>query len=201
MEKKEQWNSTQRWKQDEDWKEWKPNEWREKRQAKGATGADAKGQKGKAKDGNWPKGTRNREEVRGQGNDWKGKGARGKGKTGKKVEQHQHKIFLEIVDPDPEFNLNGRLLGHNGQNVKHIEETTGARVVLAGRGAGEHQSDEKLHVLLQCKDAASLAEAVRITTDLTDTILDQYTNWRGVTSTRTSKKEQTYEPPAKRVKR
>ena len=195
-EKKEQWqSSTQRWKR-EDWKE-KKNEWREKGKP-GATGAaDGKSQKGKGKDGkDRPKGTRNREEAWGQGSEWKGKIPKGKGKTGKKAEPHAphaHKIFLPVVDPDPAFGFNGRLIGPNGQNVRHIEETTGAKVVLAGRGSGEYHSDEKLHVLLQCQDAASLAEAVRITTDLVDTICDQYETWSGAT-TRS-------EPAAKRAKR
>eukprot|EP00435_Cladocopium_sp_Y103_P047669 s1542_g14.t1 len=91
---------------------------------------------------------------------------------------HTHKIFLDIEDPDPSFGLNGRLIGQNGQNVKHIREITGATVNLAGQGSGEGSSNEQLHVLLQSQDAQTLDEAIRVTNDLIDTVLDQYATFQ-----------------------
>ncbi len=86
-----------------------------------------------------------------------------------------HKIFIDIEDPDPSFNLNTRLVGQNGQNVKHIREITGATVNLSGKGTADRaNADENLHVLLQSHDPHTLDEAVKITNDLIDTVLEQY---------------------------
>ena len=93
---------------------------------------------------------------------------------------HTHKIFLDIDSPDPSFGLNGRLIGENGQNVKHIQDITGVTVHLGGQGSGDRASEhEQLHVLLRSGDAPSLEEAIRITNDLLDTVLEQYTAWQG----------------------
>lgn len=105
--------------------------------------------------------------------------AKGQGKhRGHAPSLHTHKIFLDIEDPDPSFGLNGRLIGQNGQNVKHIREITGATVNLAGQGSGDGSSDEQLHVLLQSQDAQTLDEAIRVTNDLIDTVLDQYATFQ-----------------------
>lgn len=105
--------------------------------------------------------------------------AKGQGKHhGHAPSLHTHKIFLDIEDPDPTFGLNGRLIGQNGQNVKHIREITGATVNLAGQGSGEGSSNEQLHVLLQSQDAQTLDEAIRVTNDLIDTVLDQYATFQ-----------------------
>ena len=64
--------------------------------------------------------------------------------------------------------------------MKHIQDITGVTVHLGGQGSGDRATEhEQLHVLLRSGDAASLEEAIRITNDLLDTVLEQYTAWQG----------------------
>eukprot|EP00438_Fugacium_kawagutii_P024913 Skav236061 [mRNA] locus=scaffold2566:173343:174035:+ [translate_table: standard] len=157
------------------------------------TKGDRKGGKGKASSWNWDAWQPQHSHSKGSGHeeDW-GKGtregsgykwdyqrdpnAKGHSKTAASAAAptvHTHKIFLDI-DPQPGFGLNGRLIGTNGQNMKHIQSITGAEVKLQGHGSGEHAPTEGLHVLLQSFDAHSLEEAIRVTNDLIDTVLEQY---------------------------
>lgn len=58
------------------------------------------------------------------------------------------------LEPVPGFNLRAQIVGHGGSYVKHIQQETGCRVQIKGRGSGyleggtNRESDEDmfLHV-------------------------------------------------------
>ena len=58
------------------------------------------------------------------------------------------------LDPVPGFNLRAQVVGHGGAYVKHIQQETGCRVQIKGRGSGylenatgrESDEDMFLHV-------------------------------------------------------
>ena len=58
------------------------------------------------------------------------------------------------VGGTPHFNLRAKIVGPNGAFVKHIQQETGCRVQLKGKGSGFYEastgveSDEPLHVHL-----------------------------------------------------
>jgi len=126
----------------------------------------------------------------------KGKGKeKGKGKGGKGTDDQRgtrpsqreyafkHKITFDIEEIDETFPLAARLIGKGGRNVQHIRQSTGAWVWLCGRGSSdgnEHhaeESDEPIHVLVCADEQKSLDEAINITNDLVDTVLEQYSEY------------------------
>lgn len=56
------------------------------------------------------------------------------------------------LEPIPGFNLRAKVVGQGGQNVKYIQEKTGCKVQIKGRGSGfiEHntslESDEPMYL-------------------------------------------------------
>lgn len=48
----------------------------------------------------------------------------------------QDKVFVGINDPKPGFQLKQKILGPNNSFILHIQKTTGATVILRGRGSG-----------------------------------------------------------------
>lgn len=65
----------------------------------------------------------------------------------------EEKIPIDL-EPIPGFNLRAQVVGHGGAYVKHIQQETGCRVQIKGRGSGYvelstgHESEEEmfLHV-------------------------------------------------------
>lgn len=64
---------------------------------------------------------------------------------------HEKKIPVDISGT-PHFNLRAKIVGPNGAFVKHIQQETGSRVQLKGKGSGFYEtstgveSEEPLHV-------------------------------------------------------
>lgn len=61
------------------------------------------------------------------------------------------KIYVP-VDKYPRYNFVGRILGPRGMTAKQLEEETGCKIMVRGRGA---MRQEPLHVLVQCEDYES----------------------------------------------
>ncbi|GMS96816.1 hypothetical protein PENTCL1PPCAC_18991, partial [Pristionchus entomophagus] len=67
----------------------------------------------------------------------------------------QEKIFVP-VDKYPRYNFVGRILGPRGMTAKQLEEETGCKIMVRGRGSCR---TEPLHVLIHAEDHADLVEA------------------------------------------
>lgn len=59
------------------------------------------------------------------------------------------------MEGGPHFNLRAKIVGPHGAYVKHIQNETGSRVQLKGRGSGFYETstgqeaDEPLHVYIR----------------------------------------------------
>ena len=77
----------------------------------------------------------------------------------------------------PGFSVKGRILGPQGQNVKHITTMTGAKVQLKGRGATQFpEADglEDMHIDINASSEISLKKAVELSTNLIETVRQEY---------------------------
>eukprot|EP00891_Asterochloris_glomerata_P009718 jgi/Astpho2/9718/Aster-03701 len=82
-----------------------------------------------------------------------------------------HTVSLYIgVEAPPEWNLARRIKGEGDVFMRHICSTTGADVVLRGRGSGEHESVEPLHLFVSCVNPHKFVEARDLCTNLIDTV-------------------------------
>jgi len=98
--------------------------------------------------------------------------------------QHVHKIQFEDDQLDEGFKLASRLIGKGGQNMKHIKNQTGASVWLCGRGSQQRYGkasdmDEPLHILVKSDDQEVLKEGVKLTNDLINTVMEEYSRYIG----------------------
>ena len=88
------------------------------------------------------------------------------------VIQMTEKLYVPVKD-HPEFNFVGRILGPRGMTAKQLEQETGCKIMVRGKGSmrdkakedqmkgkpnWEHLSDE-LHVLLTVEDTKNRCEA------------------------------------------
>ncbi|KAM3716506.1 RNA-binding protein [Dirofilaria immitis] len=87
--------------------------------------------------------------------------------SGKKV-LLQEKIFIPVKEY-PNYNFVGRILGPRGLTAKQLEEESGCRIMIRGRGSTREDSTnrenisndhtkEELHVLVQCEDIEEIAK-------------------------------------------
>ncbi|CAJ0933295.1 unnamed protein product, partial [Mesorhabditis belari] len=60
------------------------------------------------------------------------------------------------VDKYPKYNFVGRILGPRGMTARQLEEETGCKIMVRGRG--NHGPTEPLHIIVQCEDIESLVE-------------------------------------------
>lgn len=82
----------------------------------------------------------------------------------------QEKVYVPIKE-HPEFNFVGRILGPRGMTAKQLEQETGCKIMVRGKGSmrdkakedgnrgkpnWEHLNDD-LHVLIQCEDTENRA--------------------------------------------
>ncbi|KAK6752737.1 hypothetical protein RB195_003882 [Necator americanus] len=75
-------------------------------------------------------------------------------------------MILVPVDRYPRYNFVGRILGPRGMTAKQLEEDTGCKIMVRGRGSSrmsgsrrERNNDtEPLHVLIQCEDYEKRAQ-------------------------------------------
>jgi hypothetical protein len=88
---------------------------------------------------------------------------------------HEKKLPVDIPG-NPPFNLRAKIVGPHGAYVKHIQQETGSRVQLKGKGSGFYESstgvesEEPLHVHISCIREEGLDAAVKLTQDLIDTV-------------------------------
>ncbi|KAF7723317.1 hypothetical protein EC973_002114 [Apophysomyces ossiformis] len=88
---------------------------------------------------------------------------------------YESKIFVNI-EGTTHFNIRAKIVGPQGAYVKHIQNETGSRVQLKGKGSGFYESstgveaDEPLHVHISCPREEGLEKAVKLTQDLIDTV-------------------------------
>ncbi|KAE9413374.1 hypothetical protein Angca_004586, partial [Angiostrongylus cantonensis] len=69
-------------------------------------------------------------------------------------------MILVPIDRYPKYNFVGRILGPRGMTAKQLEEDTGCKIMVRGRGSSrtngsrrDRSNDtEPLHVLIQCED-------------------------------------------------
>ncbi|CCD67595.1 RNA-binding protein asd-2 [Caenorhabditis elegans] len=84
---------------------------------------------------------------------------------------HTEKVFVPAKE-HPDYNFVGRILGPRGMTAKQLEQETGCKIMVRGRGSmrdkkkeelnrgkpnWEHLSEE-LHVLIQCEDTENRAK-------------------------------------------
>jgi hypothetical protein len=73
--------------------------------------------------------------------------------------------------------VKGKLLGPQGQNVKHISSVTGARVQLRGRGASQNpeaDGPEDMHLEINASSEISMKQASELAYNLVETIRQEY---------------------------
>ncbi|KAM7200545.1 hypothetical protein V8F20_005276 [Naviculisporaceae sp. PSN 640] len=90
-------------------------------------------------------------------------------------------IDLESV---PGFNLRAQVVGTGGQYVKHIQQETGCRVQIKGRGSGfiEHatgrESDEPMYLHVAAPDEKMVEHAKELCNDLITEVKKQYEHFK-----------------------
>ena len=73
--------------------------------------------------------------------------------------------------------MKGKLLGPQGQNVKHISLVTGAKVQLRGRGASQNpeaDGPEDMHLEINASSEISMKQALELAFNLVETIRQEY---------------------------
>jgi hypothetical protein len=104
-------------------------------------------------------------------------------KTKKKRRFYEHKVYVGL-ESSPHFNLRAKIVGPQGAYVKHIQQETGTRVQLKGKGSGFYESstgvesDEALHVHISSPREDGMETAVKLTEDLIDTVKAEYERFK-----------------------
>jgi KH domain len=84
----------------------------------------------------------------------------------------------------PGFNLRAQVVGQGGAYVKHIQQSTGCRVQIKGRGSGfmEHstnqESDEPMYLHVAGPQPEKVQEAKQLCEDLLKTVREQYEHFK-----------------------
>ena len=106
------------------------------------------------------------------------------------IMNQSEKVYVPIKE-FPEYNFVGRILGPRGMTAKQLEQETGCKIMVRGRGSmrdrkkeeanrgkpnWEHLNDE-LHVLISCEDSENrarvkLARAIEEIRDLLKPVVD-----------------------------
>uniref|UniRef100_A0A915JF22 K Homology domain-containing protein n=1 Tax=Romanomermis culicivorax TaxID=13658 RepID=A0A915JF22_ROMCU len=102
----------------------------------------------------------------------------------------EEKVMLPVSD-NPEYNFIGRLMGPRGMTIKRLEQETGCRLLVRGRGSiknaareetlrrkpGFEHLNENLHILIQAKDTAdNVREKLKCGVDAVQAILKPVDN-------------------------
>ncbi|KAL7795219.1 hypothetical protein V8C37DRAFT_374883 [Trichoderma ceciliae] len=88
------------------------------------------------------------------------------------------------LEPVPGFNLRAQVVGHGGAYVKHIQQETGCRVQIKGRGSGyleaatNRESDEDMFLHVTGPDPNMVAKAKELCEDLIVNVKDQYEEFK-----------------------
>jgi hypothetical protein len=91
---------------------------------------------------------------------------------------HSGKVYVPIPGKSP-FNVVPKLVGPNGEFVKHIKKQANCQVQVAGKDCGlkAHESEEDLHIRLDAHSAEGLVKAKQLTQGLIDHVVQQYNEW------------------------
>ncbi|KAL1887343.1 hypothetical protein Sste5346_010282 [Sporothrix stenoceras] len=88
------------------------------------------------------------------------------------------------LEPIPGFNLRAQVVGHGGAYVKHIQQETGCRVQIKGRGSGfiesstGRESDEPMYLHVTGPDPEMVEKAKELCEDLLENVKDQYESFK-----------------------
>ncbi|KAK5997042.1 hypothetical protein PT974_02393 [Cladobotryum mycophilum] len=88
------------------------------------------------------------------------------------------------LEPIPGFNLRAQVVGHGGAYVKHIQQETGCRVQIKGRGSGyleaatNRESDEDMFLHVTGPDPNMVSKAKDLCEDLITNVKEQYEEFK-----------------------
>ncbi|KAG6138499.1 hypothetical protein E4U12_008173 [Claviceps purpurea] len=88
------------------------------------------------------------------------------------------------LEPVPGFNLRAQIVGHGGSYVKHIQQETGCRVQIKGRGSGyleggtNRESDEDMFLHVAGPDPDMVDKAKELCDDLIGNVKEQYEEFK-----------------------
>ncbi|OAA36776.1 KH domain protein [Beauveria brongniartii RCEF 3172] len=88
------------------------------------------------------------------------------------------------LEPVPGFNLRAQIVGAGGSYVKHIQQETGCRVQIKGRGSGyierdtNQESDEEMFLHVAGPDPGMVEKARDLCKDLIENVREQYEEFR-----------------------
>ncbi|KAK3702025.1 hypothetical protein LTR37_015139 [Vermiconidia calcicola] len=88
------------------------------------------------------------------------------------------------LEPIPGFNLRAQVVGQGGQYVKYIQQETGCRVQIKGRGSGfmEHEtgreSDEQMYLHVAGPNPAEVQRAKEMSLELLESVKDNYESFK-----------------------
>ncbi|KAL2149566.1 hypothetical protein VTH82DRAFT_8217 [Thermothelomyces myriococcoides] len=88
------------------------------------------------------------------------------------------------LEPIPGFNLRAQVVGHGGAYVKHIQQETGCRVQIKGRGSGYmeastgRESDEDMFLHVAGPDPKMVEKAKELCEDLLANVKEQYEEFK-----------------------
>ncbi|EZG56478.1 putative RRM domain and KH domain (SPAC30D11.14-like KH) protein [Gregarina niphandrodes] len=93
-------------------------------------------------------------------------------------------VRYEIQIPaNNDFQITRRIIGVRGNNMKSVNQATGAKLRLRGRGSGyleglgKEEANEPLHLCISCTDEAGYRNARQRTELLLKTVYDEFDQW------------------------
>ncbi|KHO02013.1 KH domain protein [Metarhizium album ARSEF 1941] len=88
------------------------------------------------------------------------------------------------LEPIQGFNLRAQIVGHGGSYVKHIQQETGCRVQIKGRGSGylegatNRESDEEMYLHVAGPDPSMVEKGKELCEDLVANVKEQYEEFK-----------------------
>ncbi|KZZ98438.1 KH domain protein [Moelleriella libera RCEF 2490] len=95
----------------------------------------------------------------------------------------EERIAIDL-EPVYGFNLRAQIVGHGGSYVKHIQQETGCRVQIKGRGSGylegatNQESDEDMYLHVAGPDAEMVEKGKSLCEDLVANVKQQYEEFK-----------------------
>lgn len=149
----------------------------------------SKGKDGKSKGkGGKEKGKDDKSKGKGKDRTSKGKEIRRPGgrmeNPDKDNESLYHAIDLDLDNCDTGFPFRDKIVGDSACNVRHIQDKTGAKVRLRGRGSGfkeadtHEEADEPMYIQIRAQTQDELDKAADQVMDLLNAVFDEYNDWK-----------------------
>ncbi|KAK2600159.1 hypothetical protein QQS21_005104 [Conoideocrella luteorostrata] len=110
-------------------------------------------------------------------------GDRGDREHGGRRKWPEERIPIDL-EPIQGFNLRAQIVGHGGSYVKHIQQETGCRVQIKGRGSGylegatNRESDEDMYLHVAGPDPSMVEKAKELCEDLIGNVKEQYEEFK-----------------------